>query len=79
MKLLLGGVEVSVPAGHPEAAAQLAGAAGDRHQLHEADPDLAGYAAAGLPARTMGRDIKDDPLFFAAALAAGAHLGSTLT
>jgi hypothetical protein len=79
LELLLGGVEVPVPEGNAEMAAQLANAAGDRHQLHEAPPDLAGYAAAGLPVRTMGRDIKDDPLFFAAALAAGAHLGSTLT
>ena len=31
-----------------------------------------GYAASGLPARTMGRDLDEDPLFFAAALAAGA-------
>ena len=37
--------------------------------------DLPGYAASELPARTMGRGIEDDPLFFAAALAAGAALG----
>src|SRR4029077_21281555 len=79
MELLLGGVEVPVPEGNPEAIAQLADAANDRHKLHEAQPDLVGYAATGLPARTMGRGIKDDPLFFAAALAAGAYLGSTLT
>jgi hypothetical protein len=36
--------------------------------------DLAGYAASGLPARAMGRTIADDPLFFAAPLAAGAAL-----
>ncbi len=71
LELLLGGVGVPVPEGHPEAATQLTDAAGDRHKLHEAKPDLAGYAASGLPAQTMGRSIKDDPLFFAAALAAG--------
>jgi hypothetical protein len=71
LELLLGGVEVPVPEGHPEAAAQLADAAGNRHKLHEAQPDLDGYSASGLPARTMGRGIKDDPLFFVAALAAG--------
>jgi Protein of unknown function (DUF3866) len=75
MELLLGGVGVPVPADHPEAAAQLADAAGDRHQLHAAQPDLAGYAASSLPARTMGRGIGDDKLFFAAALAAGNVLG----
>jgi hypothetical protein len=79
LELLLGGVGVPMPAGNPEAAAQLADAAGDRHQLHEAKPDLPGYASTGLPSRTMGRDIDEDPLFFAAALAAGAHLGSMLT
>jgi hypothetical protein len=71
LELLLGGVEVPVPDDNPETAAKLAAAAGDRHNLHEAQPDVAGYAASGLPARTMGRGIKDDPLFFAAALAAG--------
>lgn len=79
LELLLGGVGVPVPEGNPKAAARLASAAGDRHQLHEAKPDLAGYVATGLPAQTMGRGIKDDPLFFAAPLAAGTHLGSTLT
>ncbi len=79
LKLLLGGVEVPLPADHPEVAAQLTDAAGDRHQLHKAQPDLAGYAASGLPAQVMGRDIEDDQLFFAAALAAGAYLGQTLT
>ena len=32
--------------------------------------DLDGYAASGLPTRTMGRSIGEDPLFFAAPLAA---------
>ena len=40
--------------------------------------DLAGYAESGLPARTMGRGIADDELFFAAALAAGAALAASL-
>jgi hypothetical protein len=71
MRLLLGGVEVPVPAGYPVAIAVLAGASGWRHRLHEAPADLAGYAAAGLPAQTMGRSIEEDPLFYAAPLAAG--------
>ncbi len=79
--MLLGGVEVPVPAGAPIAAAQLAEATaqlveacGRRHRLREAPVDLEGYAASGLPARTMGRTLEEDPLFFAAPLAAGAAL-----
>lgn len=77
MELLLGGVQVPVPEGNSDVTAQLAEAAGDRHKLHEAKPDLAGYAASGLPARTMGRGIEDDSLFFAAPLAAGQVLGES--
>jgi hypothetical protein len=74
MRMLLGGVEVAVPAGEPVAIARLAEACGWRHRLREAPADLAGYAAAKLPAETMGRSIEDDPLFFAAPLAAGRAL-----
>jgi hypothetical protein len=74
MQMLLAGVEVAVPSGEPVAAAQLAEASGWRHRLWEAPADLAGYAASGLPTQTMGRDIQEDPLFFAAPLAAGAAL-----
>ncbi|HEX6689196.1 MAG TPA: DUF3866 family protein, partial [Solirubrobacterales bacterium] len=77
LELLLGGVGIAAPADNPEAAAQLTGAAADRHQLHEAKPDLASYAASGLPARVMGRGIEEDPLFFAAPLAAGQILGAS--
>ena len=45
-----------------------------RHDLVVERVDLAGYASSGLPARTMGRDLDEDPLFFAAALAAGRAL-----
>jgi len=74
LELLLGGVEVAAPEGYEDVNSQLADAAGDRHRLRKAQPDLDGYAATGLPARTMGRNIADDPLFFAAPLAAGACL-----
>jgi hypothetical protein len=74
MKMLLGPVEVAVPAGNPVPTAILAQAAAWRHRLHEAPADVAGYAASGLPAQTMGRTIEEDPLFFAAPLAAGAAL-----
>jgi hypothetical protein len=42
----------------------------DRHDVIVEPVDLDGYAASGLPVRTMGRTIADDPLFFAAPLAA---------
>jgi hypothetical protein len=57
-----------------EARASLSTAAGERHRLREEPVDLDGYAASGLPVRTMGRGIEQDPLFFAAPLAAGAAL-----
>lgn len=74
LELLLGGVAVPLPEGHPEVIAQLVSAAGDRHRLEKTAVDLDGYAASGLPARTMGRGIEEDSLFFAAALAAGGAL-----
>ena len=74
MQLLLGGVVVPAPSSEPVPIAILATAAGWRHRLHEEAVDLAGYTASGLPARTMGRGIDEDPLFFSAALAAGAAL-----
>lgn len=74
LELLLGAVEIPVPTNEPVPIAILATAAGWRHRLREASIDLAGYAATGLPAKTMGRSLEEDPLFFAAALAAGAAL-----
>jgi hypothetical protein len=74
LRMLLAPVEIAVPSGSPVAVATLAEATGSRHRLCEAPADIAGYAASGLPARTMGRTIDEDPLFFAAALAAGAAL-----
>jgi hypothetical protein len=74
IELLLDRVEVPVPAGEGAVIEALSQAAGDRHDLREESVDLDGYAAAGLSTRTMGRDIDEDPLFFAAALAAGTAL-----
>lgn len=74
MEMLLAGVKVPWPAGNPNIGARLADAAGQKHELNEVAVDLEGYAAAGLPIRTMGRGIDKDPLFFAAPLAAGAVL-----
>ncbi len=73
LELLLAGVEVVLPGGHRELASRLA-ATGAEHEIREAPADLDGYAASGLPARTMGRGIAEDPLFFAAPLAAGGAL-----
>ena len=47
---------------------------GGRHDLAVEAVDLDGYEASGLPATTMGRSIAEDPLFFAAPLAAGRAL-----
>jgi hypothetical protein len=45
-----------------------------RHDWRRAIVDLPAYAAADLPAETMGRKLTEDPLFFGAALAGGAAL-----
>jgi hypothetical protein len=50
--------------------------AGGRHDIAVQEVDLRGYAASGLPATTMGRSLAQDPLFFAAPLAAGAALAA---
>lgn len=46
------------------------------HDVRTAPVDLDGYAASGLPTRTMGRDLDEDRPFFAAALAAGRVVAS---
>ncbi len=74
LQLLLAPVEIALPSGNREIATQLADAAGDRHKLHEVSVELDSYANAGLPTRTMGRDLEEDQLFYAAPLAAGARL-----
>jgi hypothetical protein len=60
LELLLVPVAVALPAGERQPK--------DRHDWRSASADLPAYAASGLPTRSMGRE---DPLFFAAALAAG--------
>jgi len=77
LQMLLGPVEIPVPASDPVPIAILATAAGWRHRLHEASADLPGYTSSNLPARTMGRSIAEDPLFFAAALSSGRALGES--
>lgn len=72
LELLLAPVTVPIPAGAPELASAVSAASIGLHRVEPVPVDLAGYAAAGLPTTTMGRGIADDPLFFEAALAAGA-------
>jgi hypothetical protein len=72
LELLLASVDVAVPDGEDSIAAALEEAPGS-HRLRRAPVDLDAYATSGLPATTMGRTLQQDPLFFAAPLAAG-HL-----
>ena len=51
-------------------------ACGERHDLVVQPVDLEGYASSGLPTWTMGREIGQDRLFFAAGLASGRALGA---
>ena len=67
LELLLRPALVAVPAG------ALVSLPGD-HEARAAEVDLEGYAESQLPARTMGRSIEEDALFFRAALAGGAVL-----
>lgn len=76
LELLLVGVDVPVPSTPEEFRNALRPFLGGLHQTSIHPADLDGYAASGLAARVMGRGLDDDPLFFAAALAAGAALGA---
>jgi len=61
--------------GSPQAALdELIEICGGSHDIAVEPIDLDGYAASGLPQATMGRTIEEDPLFFAAPLAAGRAL-----
>jgi hypothetical protein len=51
----------------------------ERHDWRRAPADLEGYRASGLPARTMGRALDEDALFFAAALAGGRVLAEMIS
>jgi hypothetical protein len=72
LTLLLAPVTVAVPEDEPEIASALEPF---DHHLEPLPADLDGYAAADLPVTTMGRSLRDDPLFFKAALASGTFLG----
>ncbi len=86
LELVLAAVDLPVPAGIAalwpqdagDAGAAIAAAAGGRHRVSEHPADIGAYAESGLPTRTMGRDLAEDELFFAAPLAAGAALGDAI-
>ena len=58
-----------------EAMKEIASLCRQRHELLTEPADISGYASSGLPAKSMGRGIDEDPLFFAAPLATGHALG----
>jgi Protein of unknown function (DUF3866) len=70
LDLLLAPAVVALPDDEPGAV--------NGHEVRRRAADLDGYLASGLPARTMGRSLEEDPLFFAAALAGGALLGDMI-
>ncbi len=84
LELLLAPVAVALPAGierwpgGPDVERELRSAAADRHDLVAGEAAIDDYLATGLPSRTMGRDLEQDPLFFAAPLAAGAALAGAV-
>jgi hypothetical protein len=73
LSLLLAPVTVALPLGETVVARP-----GEGHEWVELEADLEGYRASGLPARTMGRTLDEDPPFFAAALAAGTALAQKM-
>jgi len=73
LELLLTPVDVAVPAGEDGIRAALEEAPG-QHRLRSTPVDLNAYSASGLAVTTMGRSLQEDPLFFAAPLAAGTLL-----
>lgn len=78
MRLALGRVDVPLPAGSEELAAVVEDEGRGRHHVTTEQVDLAGYLASGMPTRTMGRDLRQDPDFFAGPLAAGSRLFSLI-
>jgi len=70
LELLLAPVTVALPLECLDTSAPRA----SRHEWRGVAVDLDAYAASGLSAETMGRPLDEDPLFFAAALAAGVVL-----
>jgi hypothetical protein len=78
MRLVLAGVDVPLPEGSEELSAVVEEEGRGRHHITTETVDLDGYLQTGLPARTMGRDLHQDPEFFAGPLAAGSRLASLI-
>jgi hypothetical protein len=74
LELLLAPVLVPLPRGADSELAHVP----EPHESAEYDVDLPGYAASGLPLRTMGRTSEQDELFFRAALAGGVALAKEI-
>ncbi|MGK2955419.1 MAG: DUF3866 family protein [Solirubrobacterales bacterium] len=74
ISLLLGSVTVALPEGQEDQARVVAELGQVTHGVTIEAADLDGYGASGLPRRTMGRDLTEDPEFFSGPLAAGASL-----
>ncbi|MFL5839025.1 MAG: DUF3866 family protein [Thermoleophilaceae bacterium] len=68
LALLLREIDVAMPDSRPVPG----------HRARPGAVDLDGYRGSGLPARTMGRGIDEDELFFRAALAGGAVLAEEI-
>jgi uncharacterized protein DUF3866 len=89
LRLLLAGVRVPVPEidaeewptaegeGEGSSLDRLREACADRHDVWVREAALGDYAASGLTTTTMGRELPEDRLFFAAALAAGDALAAS--
>ncbi|MGB0121527.1 MAG: DUF3866 family protein [Solirubrobacterales bacterium] len=73
LKLLLAGVDVPLPAGRDDLAGAVTEIGSGKHRVVFEEVDISGYANSGLPRRTMGRDIDQDPEFFSGPLAAGSR------
>jgi hypothetical protein len=74
LELLLAPVTVAIPESAADLASQISGASVGLHRAEPVPVDLDSYAASGLPTKTMGRTLAEDPLFFEAPLAAGARM-----
>ncbi|MBK5232795.1 MAG: DUF3866 family protein [Thermoleophilia bacterium] len=76
--LALGAVNVPLPSGREDLAALAGGLGNGGHVISSEVVDLEGYGSSGLPRRTMGRDLDEDPDFFGGPLAAGARLAALI-
>jgi Protein of unknown function (DUF3866) len=86
LRMLLGNVRVPAPAPEPSPwprvgagdgpLAELREACADRHEIWPREAPVDEYADSGLPTTHMGRELADDWLFFAAALASGDALAA---